>query len=112
MRSDRHPPIPSPRAKVIDQVGHERVGVDRTRSASASGGKSVAKRAENVERVVVGQLVIPIAVFFLETPWSPLNAAASADIEAAVDIRRRIKPWSRKSLRSVRGVPGAGEVDG
>src|SRR6516162_3308104 len=115
MGGDRHKPIPSPGAEIIERVGHDRVGCSLTLSTSTSGGKSVAERAKNVQRVAVGQLVVPIAVFFLETERAPLNAATSADIEAAVDIRRRIKSRSGKSLRRSRGGPGGpgtGEVDG
>src|SRR5215471_14155003 len=107
MRSDRHPPIPSPRAKVIYRVGHERVGCSLPRTTPAIGGKCVAERTKDVQRVAVGELVIPITVFFLETPRTPLIAATSADIEAAIDIRRRIKPRGGKDL-TVR----PGEMDG
>src|SRR6516162_10789845 len=106
MGGDRHKPIPSPGAEIIERVGHDRVGCSLTLSTSTSGGKSIAERAKDVQRVAVRQLVIPIAVFFLETERAPLNAAASTDIEAAVGIRRRIKPRSAEDLRSSRGGPG------
>src|SRR6516162_518117 len=55
---------------------------------------------------------MPVAVLFLEAPRTPLVAAASTGIEAAVKIPFRVSgPRGGKSLHSSRGVPGAGETD-
>ena len=53
---------------------------------------------------------MPIAVFFLETPRAPLVTAASAGIEAAVGIRRRVKPGSGK-VPPLGPVNETGDVD-
>src|SRR5262245_15275536 len=45
-------------------------------------------------------LVIPVAVFFLKAPRTPLNAAAGTDIKAAVEIPCRVS--------NIRGGKGGG----
>src|SRR6516164_4946264 len=101
MGSDRNPPIPSPRAEVEDRVGHDRVGSSLALTMRAGGGE-----AEVVEGGR-GQRVSTVAVFFFETPRPPLNAAASADIEAAVEIRRHVSTRGGKAATGGPGERGA-----
>src|SRR5262249_45210781 len=85
MRGDR----PTYR-KVVDNVGHNRVGIAIT-----------AKRSIDVwarKNAEARQSVMPIAVLFLEPDRTPLNTAADTGVKAAVVSRAALevgKEWTR-----------------
>src|SRR6516162_643030 len=91
-------PVPAPGAKVVNDVGHQGVGITLTRESAVETGA--------VKRLKTRQSIMPVTVFFFETPRTPLDAAADADIEAAVVSRASywgLKERTRRTLVDVKG---------
>src|SRR5215471_9604136 len=96
MRS--HRPIKKQSAKVVDEIGHNRVGITVTR-------KCIVPRTNIViERGELRQPIMAVAVFFFDAQRPPLKAKARAGIEAAVVSRASGKVAEKRT--------GGGAADG
>src|SRR6516165_7564321 len=87
MRGDR-----PPYGEIVDSVGHKRIGVTVPRKRTVPHTNSVIERSE------LRQPVMPVTVFFFEAPRTVLDAAADADIEAAVVSSASAKAVEKRTI--------------